>query len=116
MNDLTKYRGPVKFKKNGTYADIFIVDPDGNEVAVGNTAMINDLIDQRIQNNGDLSYEEVVNTPFTELTVDHNLGKYPGLEFIDSAGTKWFLSVRHVNKNRAIICSANPISGTLTFN
>lgn len=59
-------------------------------------------------------YEQ--NTLSDEWTIDHNLGRFPSVSVIDSAGTVVVGDVRYLNEN-TIVCSFNaPFIGTAYLN
>lgn len=58
-------------------------------------------------------------TPFTvtdEVSVAHNLDKYPAVFIMDSAGDQVEGEIFYVNTNQLIVRFANPFSGAVTCN
>jgi hypothetical protein len=56
------------------------------------------------------------NTPSTLWTVTHNLGKYPSVSVIDSAGTLCFGEVKYISLNQLTISFGWAFSGKVSLN
>jgi hypothetical protein len=52
----------------------------------------------------------------SEVTVNHNLGKYPAVQVMDSAGDEVEGEVYYVNTIQLIVRFTNPFSGMVTCN
>ena len=65
---------------------------------------------------GDKNFTFVQNTPSTEWTIVHNLGKFPSVTVFDTAGTEWKTRVEHLNKNICIIKCSAAFAGTASLN
>lgn len=58
------------------------------------------------------TYTHIQSTPSTTWTVVHNLGYHPGgVSVIDSAGTKVYGDVTHINNNQLVINFSAGFSG-----
>ena len=65
---------------------------------------------------GDLHYAFSQGSPSALWTVTHNLGKYPSVTVIDSAGTTVVGSVTHLDANSLTVAFSAPFSGTAHCN
>ncbi len=55
-------------------------------------------------------------TALAEVTVDHNLGKYPSLSIFDSAGDEVIGAVEHVSLNQLIVRFSAALTGKVACN
>lgn len=51
-----------------------------------------------------------------DITITHNLGKYPAVTVIDSGGTEVDVEVIHLSLNSCRLLISPPTSGTVTLN
>ena len=65
---------------------------------------------------GDKNYEEVITAIAGGITLNHNLGKYPAVQVIDSAGTQQLIAIQHNSKNQAALGWEGTITGTAIAN
>ena len=65
---------------------------------------------------GDKHYAFSQGSPSAFWTVAHNLGKYPSVTVIDSAGTTVVGSVTHLDANSLTVAFSAPFSGTAHCN
>jgi hypothetical protein len=95
-----------------------IKGPEGKsayEVAIANgfvgteSEWLNSLVSLDLTFRMDFTAEDTV-------VVDHNLGKYPAVIVIDSAGDQVEGSVYYVNTNQVIVSFSHPTSGQVTCN
>lgn len=49
-------------------------------------------------------------------SINHNLGKFPSISVVDSAGHQGFGSVRYVDANNLVVSFAAPFAGTAYLN
>lgn len=63
----------------------------------------------------DLTYSQAF-TASASVVVTHNLGKYPSVTVVDSAGDEVFGDVRHDSANQLTIDFAAPFSGVVHCN
>lgn len=64
---------------------------------------------------GDKHYEQQF-TNSASVTVNHNLGKKPSVEIIDSAGDKVIGDVNYVSDNQLLISLSAPTGGVIICN
>jgi hypothetical protein len=69
------------------------------------------LIDTHVAN-----YLHQQMTPSTKWTINHNLGRYPSVSVIDSAGNVVYGDVKHLSLNSVQIEFAHAFGGKATFN
>lgn len=55
-------------------------------------------------------------TASAEVTVDHNLGKYPSIVIFDSAGDEVEGAVEHISLNQLILRFSSAFTGIVTCN
>ena len=55
-------------------------------------------------------------TPETTVTVSHNLGKFPAVTVVDTAGSEIVCDVRHDDDNTVTLTFSAPLRGTAYFN
>ncbi|NWJ94582.1 MAG: hypothetical protein HXX20_02270 [Chloroflexi bacterium] len=65
---------------------------------------------------GDKNFIYTQNTPSTLWTITHNLGKYPSISAIDSAGTQVFGEVKYLSLNQLTISFGWAFSGKASLN
>jgi hypothetical protein len=65
---------------------------------------------------GDLSYVHTQAIPSATWTITHNLGKYPSVSTVDSAGTWWLGDVAYVDANSLIVRFGTPFAGAAYLN
>jgi hypothetical protein len=65
---------------------------------------------------GDLNTSATWNTPETSVTITHNLGKYPSVTVVDSAGTLVVAGVTYPSLNVVQLAFSAPFSGTAYLN
>jgi hypothetical protein len=65
---------------------------------------------------GDKSYTHSQPSASVEWVVHHNLGKYPAIAIVDSAGREVFGGVQHVDANTTIVTFTAPFSGKVYCN
>jgi hypothetical protein len=65
---------------------------------------------------GDLHFTYTWNTAETSVTITHNLGKYPSVTVVDSAGTWVVGGVTYVSLNVVQLTFSAPFSGTAYLN
>jgi hypothetical protein len=65
---------------------------------------------------GDLSYRHVQSAPAVEWVIPHELGKYPALTVLDSAGTEVVGNVLHDSLLQARVFFTAPFAGIATAN
>ena len=65
---------------------------------------------------GDKNYIHVQSLPATSWIVNHNLGKFPAIKIIDSAGTEVVGGIVHIDTNQAVLSFLAPFTGTASCN
>lgn len=65
---------------------------------------------------GDLSYTHVQDVAATTWTIDHNLGKYPSVGVVDSAGTLVEGEVRYTSTSQCVLSFSAPFAGKVYLN
>lgn len=63
---------------------------------------------------GTFIYEQAV--PNTEWVITHNLGKFPSVTVVDSAGNVFFSVVKYINENTCVVTMNMPMNGTAYLN
>lgn len=51
-----------------------------------------------------------------DVTVVHNLGKYPSVDIFDSAGTEVIGNVEYIDQDRVRVTFTNPFTGMIILN
>ena len=69
-----------------------------------------------INQSGDKNYLFVQSVASDEWNIRHNLGKYPSVSIIDSAGSEVIGEVQHIDTNNLKIKFASGFSGKATLN
>ena len=64
----------------------------------------------------DKTYLHEQSVPSKEWNVQHNLGKYPAVTVVDSAGTEVVGSVEHIDHNTVKLTFSGAFSGKAFFN
>lgn len=64
----------------------------------------------------DKNYIHTQNTPLKEWMITHNLGKYPAVSVIDSAGTEVEGEVQYIDLNNVRLIFSAEFSGKATLN
>lgn len=80
--------------------------PLGNEAAVGGTPVSNPTL---------ATFSQAV-TNVTTVTVTHNLGVYPEVTILDSAGNQVFANLAFPNVNQVTVTFTRPFTGTIVCN
>lgn len=101
---------------NGAYAESYVTDALGNASAIGNSAMINALIDARLLVVSDLHFEFVQATPSASWVITHNLDKFPSVSIVDTSNDRVHGSVHYTNKDNLIITFSASFSGKAYLN
>lgn len=65
---------------------------------------------------GDLTYTHSQGTASTVWTIDHNLGKRPSVDLVDSAWTKMYAGVEYPTLDRVVVTFAVPVAGYAYLN
>lgn len=52
----------------------------------------------------------------SEWTINHNLGKFPSVTVVDSAGNVFFSVVKYINKNTCVVTMNAPMNGVAYLN
>jgi len=79
-----------------------------------------DSLEQLIQRTTDIlvsagtKEQDFVNT--TSVTVNHNLGRFPAVTVVDSAGTEYEVNVIHLDINNLTVTLNRPMSGRIFCN
>ena len=76
---------------------------------------IEEVIDQ-IEKFKDKNYVHEQNESSAEWIINHNLGKYPTVTVVDSAGTEVVCEVTHVDTNTCIVTMKAPFKGNAILN
>lgn len=71
---------------------------------------------QITQNIQDLNYVHYQDVPSASWNITHNLGKYPSVTIINSAGDTVMSDITYVNKNQIQINFSNAFAGTAYIN
>lgn len=87
----------------------------GPGIVVDNTDPANPVISASPGLGGDLNYTADF-TNQTSYTVNHNLGKYPAVTVIDSAGDEVIGDVEYLDLNTLRVVFSAPLSGRVTCN
>lgn len=58
-------------------------------------------------------YLESVMTATTSLSITHNFGRYPIVEFINASGVKELLEVQHNSRNQVTVTASIAVTGTV---
>lgn len=66
--------------------------------------------------NGDLHFMFIQSSPSTTWTINHNLGKFPAIQAVNSANQIVFGDIQHLNNNNARITWSGPLSGKAYLN
>ena len=65
---------------------------------------------------GKLTYTHQQNTAASVWNVTHNLGRFPSVTVVDSAGSKIIGDVRYTSDNTVILSFSAPFAGIAYFN
>lgn len=87
----------------------------GNNIVVDNTDPANPIVSASPGLEGDLNYTADF-TNQTSYTVNHNLGKYPAVTVIDSAGDEVIGGVEYLDQDTLRVVFSAPLSGRVTCN
>lgn len=72
-----------------------------------------DYTDEKVKES--MSYTHQQSEASARWTVTHNLGRYPAVTVVDSAGSKVTGDVRYTSVNSVVITFSAPFSGTAYF-
>lgn len=89
--------------------------PTGPQGDTGATGATGPQGPQGDPGSGDLTYSQAF-TVASSVTVTHNLGKYPSVMVIDSAGDEVEGAVEHTSANELVVTFAAAFSGTVYCN
>lgn len=64
----------------------------------------------------DVNYVHVQNLPASVWTVNHNLGKFPSVEIVDSAGSRVYCDIDFTDTNSLILTFSAPFGGRAFVN
>ena len=76
-------------------------------------------LDYQVYNGDDATaatYIHEQETPASVWTIQHNLGRYPSVTVVDTAGTEMVGDVQYVNENSVILTFRGTFSGTAYLN
>lgn len=76
-------------------------------------------INLEVLNHGTITGDKTYSQPFTnsaEITVTHNLGKYPSTQIFDSAGDQVEGMISHVSVNELTVTFTASFTGTIICN
>lgn len=91
------------FIKSGTGFDLFMSSNDASELLAMNMSP-------------DLNYFHEQNIPAQVWTIEHNLGKYPSVNVLDSSGSEIIGDIQYLNSNTVQLNFSAAFSGTATLN
>lgn len=114
-------RDALQLTRNVT---VFVVDALGDPGANGGPALYayskaNDVflpLTNQASGGDDKHHVHKQDTPMATWTVTHNLGKYPSVTVVDSAGTFGMSEIHYLNENRVELKFAYAFSGKAYFN
>lgn len=130
-NNITSSSGIIyingKSSSGTTYLDISGVNTKIEKQVAENTADIKDLQDvtanhevriETLENGGSFDrnyvYEQEVASDTWVIT--HNLGKFPSVEIVDSAGTRIYPEIQWINNNVCVARMSVPVKGKAYLN
>ena len=64
----------------------------------------------------DLHYTHTQSIASSMWTIVHNLGKYPSVSIVDSAGTLWISDVRYIDPNSLVVTFGAAFGGSAYLN
>jgi hypothetical protein len=99
---------PLKFGKTGSSVTSL------DEFATGDTIPAAYL--PAASGGGDLSYTFTQGTASDTWTIAHNLGKFPSVTVVDSAGNVGFGSVKHTDANNLVVSFGAAFAGKAYLN
>lgn len=114
-------RGPQGTGGSGGLAYVTDVEPTGvttGAIWFAPTARLLSVYDgtQWIAQQVDIHETFTQATPLSVWNVVHGMGKFPGVEVIDSAGDEVFGDVHHINNSSLTITFSAPFSGFAYLN
>lgn len=93
---------------------------DGTLACLAGSLYVWDNISQdwvsQVSEGVDLSYTHSQSVALSTWPVTHNLGKYPSVTVIDSAGTEVEGAVQHLSTTQLVITFSAPFGGTAHLN
>ncbi len=100
---------------------IKIVDDNGNIINLASNEKLDDVISaiENISTTGDKNYTQffsITQAEAGEITVTHNLGKFPSVTVMDTAGTEMEVYVNNLTTNTLTITLTPPSGGVITCN
>lgn len=98
---------------NNDLAESYLTDTNAVAKKIGNTDMINQLIDAKLE---DFTY--VWNSPSALSTwlIPHNLNRYPSVTVVDSTGNLVLTDVQYLDANTLSISFSLPVQGSAYLN
>lgn len=87
-----------------------------DELGVASLEQVTEDVLTRVQRRDSSQYVHTQQVASNIWVVEHNLGKYPSVTIVDSAGREVTGSVEHVSVNKVIIRFENAFSGMAYFN
>lgn len=73
-------------------------------------------IEELIEQNSDKSFVFTQGIPSDKWSIAHNLGKFPSVAVVDSAGTEVIGDVQHIDDNNLTITFSSAFSGKAYLN
>ena len=102
-------RGSINSNQAKTYAEIAEIYAKKAEQAAKD-------VEENIQKYADKNFVHEQNESSAEWIINHNLGKYPTVTVVDSAGTEVVCEVTHVDTNTCIVTMKAPFKGKAILN
>ena len=97
---------------NGDYAETYVTDNLGILKKIGNSAMINELINDALVTSNNNAYTHTQGVASDTWVINHNLNYYPNISIVDSGGTVVIGNITYTNANRITVTFSGAFSGS----
>ena len=97
---------------NGDYAETYVTDNLGILKKIGNSAMINELINDALVTSNNNASTHTQGVASDTWVINHNLNYYPNISIVDSGGTVVIGNITYTNANRITVTFSGAFSGS----
>lgn len=114
LEESVKYFQNFSYFPQEGFEDELYIDKEAAKIYLWDD--FEELYITEIQDYGDKNTTHEQSTPSSVWTINHNMGKYPSVTIIDSAGSEVEGEVVHTNENSLKIIFGSGFSGIATLN
>lgn len=98
---------------SNNYAESYLTDINGVAKKIGNSEMINQLIDAKLE---DFTYVWSPSSALATWLIPHNLNRFPSITVVDNTGELVLTNAEYLDANTVSIEFSVPLMGTAYLN